>query len=255
MAEQNTPVSSEPSAAKNAQEETLLQKIGSIGFAILIALTIRWAIIEAYVIPSGSMLPTLLIHDHIFVNKFVYGIRIPTTKSWVVQFSQPKRGEVIVFRYPEDESIFYIKRVIGVPGDRVTYDERGLMINDELVKIGTPASEWNFNWVTPEALQSPKSEYTHYTEELPGVSHSILLRKDIQHFPAGPLVVPENSFFVMGDNRDNSKDSRFWGFVPMENVIGRAMFVWLSCEDMLPVVSFICNPLEIRWGRLFHGIQ
>src|SRR5262245_51883086 len=107
-----------------------LKKNTSLALAILAALSIRWALIEAYVIPSGSMLPTLLIHDHIFVNKIIYGLRFPFTKNWFAEFSHPQRGDVIVFKYPEDESTFFIKRVVGVPGDKVFVDGTDVYIND-----------------------------------------------------------------------------------------------------------------------------
>ena len=108
---------------------------GSYAVAILIALTIRWAFLEAYVIPSGSMLPSLLIHDHIFVNKMVYGLRYPFTEKWVYKASEPKRGEVIVFKYPENKKIFYVKRVVGIPGDKVFYENDKLYINLSLIHI------------------------------------------------------------------------------------------------------------------------
>lgn len=108
--------------------------MGSLFLAALIALTIRWALIEAYVIPSGSMLPTLLVHDHIFVNKIAYGMRIPFTSDWLIELAQPQRGEVIVFKYPEKPSLFYIKRVVGIPGDRVFYENGNLFINEQLVE-------------------------------------------------------------------------------------------------------------------------
>jgi signal peptidase I len=114
---------------------------GSFAVAILIALSIRWALMEAYVIPSASMLPSLLIHDHIFVNKLVYGVRVPFSEDWLVKFRLPTRGEVIVFKYPLDKSTFFIKRVIGVPGDHVTYDSGKLTINDQLIESSVAATQ------------------------------------------------------------------------------------------------------------------
>lgn len=245
-----------PKATDN-KKGTVSDGIGSLIFAIAVALFIRWALIEAYVIPSGSMLPTLLIHDHIFVNKFVYGIRAPFSKKWMVKFATPQRGEILVFRYPQDESTFYIKRIIGLPGDVVRYEDGNLFINDEKIdkRAPTPSEEKAMNGVAESELPGGKEDYVHFIEELPKVPHSTLLRRGWYHMNVGPITVPENSLFVMGDNRDNSADSRVWGYVPEENIIGRAMFVWLSCDNTLPVLTFLCNPLEIRWTRFFHNIK
>lgn len=236
---------------------------GSFAVAIGIALTIRWAFMEAYVIPSSSMLPSLLVHDHIFVNKFIYGLRFPFTENWMVKFKEPQRGEVIVFKYPENMEMFYIKRVIGIPGDKVYYENGNLYVNDEIVKNEIPQSRLeDFAWLRDEDFQGEgpgaKTFYQHFEERLGEQSFSVLLRKGRGSAVQGPFQVPEGQYFVMGDNRDNSNDSRFWHlthFVPRENLVGRAMFVWLSCEDTLPVVSFLCNPMTVRWKRFFHVIH
>ena len=238
---------------------------GSFAVAIGIALTIRWALMEAYVIPSASMLPSLLIHDHIFVNKLVYGVRVPFSENWLIKFSEPKRGEVIVFKYPENKSIFFIKRVVGVPGDHLRWDGDKLYINDQLIERTAPVSNAPYEALRDADFQEGpnkddlKSNYDHYTEKLGDVPHSILLRKQRFIFDTpGEVTIPPGKLFVMGDNRDNSHDSRRWAsgpFVPDEYILGRAMFVWLSCEDTLPVVNFLCNPLTIRWTRFFHNVK
>lgn len=238
---------------------------GSFAIAIGIALFIRWALLEAYVIPSGSMLPTLLINDHIFVNKLVYGLRVPFTEKWMVEFQNPERGEVIVFKYPEDPSLFYIKRVVGVPGDRISYESGDLYINDELVVKKPPTTKKaEFNWLRDKDfsgdVKGAASHYTHWQETLGDATYSTLLKQgDRFELGYGPYTVPEDSYFVMGDNRDNSKDSRLWSpekrFVPRDLLVGRASFVWLSCEEKLPVITFLCNPLTVRFKRFFHFIE
>lgn len=236
---------------------------GSFIVAIGIALTIRWALIEAYVIPSGSMLPSLLIHDHIFVNKIHYGIRFPFTENWMVRFDEPKRGEVIVFKYPENKELFYIKRVVGIPGDKVFYENGNLYVNDELVKKSVPSDlKYEFDYLRDDDFRGEgvgaTQSYVHWQEQLGDYEFSTLLRKGRGGVVFGPYHVPKDHYFVMGDNRDNSQDSRLWSeekrFVPREFLIGRAMFVWLSCEKTLPLVTFLCDPLTIRWSRFFHSV-
>jgi len=187
---------------------------------VLIVFLLRGFIAEPFRIPSGSMLPTLEVGDFILVSKFNYGIRIPVINKKVIDFAIPERGDVIVFRYPENPSIDYIKRVIGVPGDEIGYYNKVLHINGK------------------RAGQQPKGDYAasfhnfkKMSEKLPSpeVNHNILV-SNMQAPSDFILTVPDNSYFVMGDNRDNSRDSRVWGFVPDENLVGRAFFVWMSWE-------------------------
>lgn len=236
--------------------------IGSMVLAVLVALFIRWGFLEAYVIPSGSMLPSLLIHDHIFVNKFIYGLRVPFSENWLVKFSEPKRGDVIVFKYPKDMSTFFIKRVVGEPGDKIKIENGILYVNDSAVEKKVPSSSWDYDFLREEDFNSDgnssdsKNNYVHFTEVLGSKEHSILLRKgDVIYDSFGPYTVPADSLFVLGDNRNNSHDSRFWGSVPKKNILGKAFVVWLSCDETLPVVSFLCNPLTLRWSRFFHLVN
>ena len=234
---------------------------GSLALAVLIALFIRWLFLEAYVIPSGSMLPSLLINDHIFVNKLVYGIRVPFSEKWLVKLSQPKTGEVIVFKYPRDMSTFFIKRIVGQAGDKIYYENGTLFINDQPMQKLPPPQENDFAWLRNADFQRDGmsweglDNYTLFMEDLKGLPHNVLLRNGENPEKFGPVVVPPDHLFVMGDNRNNSLDSRSWGFVPMENILGRAMFVWLSCEETLPVVNFLCNPFTVRWLRFFHSVE
>ncbi len=237
--------------------------LGSYALAIGIALTIRWAFMEAYVIPSQSMLPSLLINDHIFVNKLVYGIRVPFSEKWLVEFGKPKKGEVIVFKFPRDKSTFFIKRVVGVPGDKIFYENGDLYINDKLMEKRPATEEGNFSYLRDVDFQAKGkrpyatiSDFEHYKEEINGVVHDVLLAKgEYKGKTYGPVYVPEGQLFVMGDNRNRSSDSREWNFVPYENILGRAMFVWLSCEETLPVVTFLCNPLTVRGTRFFYQVK
>lgn len=239
---------------------------GSFVLAIGLALVVRWALFEAYVIPSTSMLPTLLVHDHIFVNKILYGVRMPFSEKWIAEWRDPKRGEVIVFRYPANREQYYIKRVIGIPGDRVMYENGHLYVNEKLVERTIPndlGETWG--WLRNSDFPGDQAAgglglYVQWTEHLGPKSYSVLVRKEGGAAATfGPVTVPNGQYLVLGDNRDNSQDSRSWDetyrFVPRNLLIGRASLVWLSCESTLPVATFLCNPLTIRWKRLLHSVN
>lgn len=238
--------------------------LGSFTLAVLAILAFRWLLFEPYVIPSGSMIPTLLVHDHILVNKFAYGVRIPFTSKWLFKNSDPKRGDIVVFRAVDDQGYFMIKRVVGIPGDTIEVDPEGfLKVNGEKVETKIlpvsedAASQQPYYPVTEKDLGEGASygEYDFFEENLNGVVHRGLLTKASPRFFDHPVKVEQDQYFCMGDNRDNSKDSRYWGALPRQNLLGKAMFVWLSCDETLPFLPFLCNPLKLRWGRFFHGLK
>lgn len=190
---------------------------------ILIVFFIRSFLVEPFRIPSGSMLPSLYIGDFILVNKFAYGVRLPVANNKIMEMGQPKRGEVAVFRFPGNPSINYIKRVIGVPGDRILYKDKKLYINGRLMDQADGRS-YSFSSggdALGQALQ--------FTESLDGVKHDILTTNRPDP-PLPEIVVPQGQYFVMGDNRDHSNDSRYWGFVPDQNLVGKAFLIWFSWD-------------------------
>jgi len=192
---------------------------------ILVVFVLRSFIVEPFRIPSGSMLPSLYIGDFILVSKFSYGIRLPLINQKVFSIGTPKRGEVLVFRYPHDEKTNYIKRVVGLPGDIVDYKNKRLRINGNVVDLQKSNRE-----DTEQGTQSNEQVRVHI-ERLGESSHGILLDTSLGSRDYTRIIVPPDKFFVMGDNRDHSNDSRFWGFVPEENIVGRAFFVWFSWDS------------------------
>lgn len=194
------------------------ENIEAIVIAIVLALIIRTFVVQAFKIPSGSMEDTLLVGDHILVNKFIYGIRIPYTDIRFFDFRKPKRGEVIVFIYPKDESKDYIKRVIGTEGDKILIRDKKIYINDKL--YNDPYGVYKDHTIIPGHVQ-PRDNY-------------------------GLKVIPKDSLFVLGDNRDRSADSRFWGFVKIDKVKGKAFLVYWSWGGFMR---------DVKWrriGKLIH---
>ncbi len=230
------------------RKKSLFQEYGeSLAIAFLLALVIKFFLIQAFSIPSGSMEKTLLIGDYLLVNKLTYGIRNPFDNKVVIPIGQPQRGDVVVFIFPQDPTKDYIKRVIGLPGDKVQLINKQVFINGKLYQ--TPQAHYEDSLVLPAPRDPIESARDNF----------------------GPVVVPPNSYFVMGDNRDRSYDSRFWGFVPMDNLKGKAMVIYFSWqgphgESFFPALwggveglilhrSWDSQQFRLRWdrlGRLIH---
>jgi len=191
---------------KTNRKSVLREYAEAIVIAVVLALFIRTFVVQAFKIPSGSMKPTLLVGDHILVNKFIYGIKIPFTDKTIIELGKPKRGDVVVFKYPLDRKKDYIKRVIGLPGDKVELVNKQLFINGRLI-------------------DDPHASYSFYG--------------NLRNF--GPVAVPAQHLFVMGDNRDESSDSRVWGFVPYAYLKGKAFLIYWSWDR---------EDFGVRWGRL-----
>ena len=214
---------------------------------ILIVFVMRSFLFEPFKIPSGSMIPTLQIGDLILVNKFHYGIRLPVLNQKIIENHTPQRGDVVVFRYPVDTRVDYIKRVVGLPGDEVSYLNAELKINGQPVSSVPQADAYD-----DEAMRY----MARFTETLSGVEHTV--QRYAQVLPFNPMQtkdfpskdqcrysaegfvckVPEGHYFMMGDNRDNSEDSRYWGFVPDRNLVGKAFFVWMNFGNLGRIGSF-----------------
>lgn len=205
----------------------------------------RWAFFEPFVIPSGSMIPTLLVHDHIVVNKTSYGLHIPFGEAWVAQWSHPHRGEIVVFKYPKNKDVFYVKRVVAIGGDEVSVENGQLRINGELI-AQKPSSVRVYSGENDEDDFDYFIEKDHFVRYYRG-------RNESSEFHT--VTVPKGHYFMMGDNRDQSSDSRFWGFVPEALIVGRASRIWLSCDKTLPSAPFLCDPQTIRWQRVFQAIR
>ena len=213
---------------------------------ILVVFLLRSFLFEPFKIPSGSMIPTLLVGDLILVNKFHYGVRLPVINKKIIANHDPERGDVMVFRFPRDTSIDYIKRVVGVPGDEVSYRAQRLYLNGKEVSVKP----------LPDYYDEDSMRYApQFEEQLGDVAHRILVNPRSQPIYSGDRAfpfrenctynvegvtckVPQGYYFMMGDNRDNSEDSRFWGFVPDENIVGKAFFVWMNFSNLKRIGSF-----------------
>jgi signal peptidase I len=219
--------------------------IETLFIALFVAVLVRMFILTAYKIPTASMLPTLKAGDFVFAYRLPYGLHVPFSTQKVLSFKKPNRGDVIVFRYPGDDSLSFIKRVVGVEGDKVELRGRRLYVNDqpavyekaELSGSNTAGGDY----------------YSTLTENLLGSTRLVMFRKGAEATKYGPEVVPMNHIFVLGDNRDSSDDSRYWGMIPVDRVDGRVVTIWLSLdwEEGLIQGSFP----KIRWERVFAAVH
>ncbi len=206
--------------------------------AAVVALFIRQFVVEAFKIPSGSMIPTLTIGDHLLVNKFIYGPRIPFTDTRIFAWKEPKRGDIIVFKYPENETKNFIKRVVGLPGDKIEIKNGKLFINDQPV----PVTDLGVYEGRTRGRVLPTIRNRGSLKNSSGtVKHKILYLHDQSGYNFGPILVPKDSVFVMGDNRDNSQDSRVWGFVNYNKILGRALIIYWSWDG---------DGRWVRWERI-----
>ncbi len=230
--------------APDAAEPWWIEYPKSFFPVILVVFLLRSFLVEPFKIPSGSMLPTLEVGDFILVNKFTYGIRIPILNWKIANVNAPQRGEVMVFRYPENPSLDYIKRVIGVPGDKISYRNKRLTINGEEIKI-RPDGQYSYvetglNFVVAQKFEETLDSHDHAILMLPEIP--VVRLADVRRFPyhgncaynetGFTCTGPPGNYFMMGDNRDSSSDSRYWGFVPDENIVGKAFMVWWNFDNL-----------------------
>lgn len=221
--------------AGNAVEPVIVEYAKSFFPVILLVFLIRSFLAEPFKIPSGSMMPTLLAGDYILVNKYTYGLRVPLANNIFFEINHPKRGDVIVFHYPPDPKIDYIKRVVGLPGDKIQYQDKHLIINGKQLDI---QAEDNYEY---EMQGANIISARRFKEQLGDVRHDILIHDIPNQYESNSLgeklmngetiVVPEGQYYAMGDNRDNSSDSRVWGFVPDKNLVGKAFFIWFNFDQ------------------------
>ncbi len=235
-----SPTETLPEAKERLLKEPVLVEYARSLFPVILAvLVLRSFLVEPFRIPSNSMMPTLLTGDFILVNKFSYGVRLPVLNSKIIDVGEPKRGDVMVFRYPKDPSIDYIKRVIGLPGDKVAYYNKQLFVNGEPVKQEAKGTYIGVGSGVP--MSGAKVRLEHLSD----VDHEILI-DERRGTMEGEFIVPEGQYFVMGDNRDNSNDSRYWGFVPEENLVGKAFMIWMNWDS---------KASGIAWDRLGSSIK
>jgi signal peptidase I len=218
----------------------------SLVVAVVVALILRFFVVSAYKIPTGSMVPTLKVGDFIFAYKLPYGLPVPFSGGERLGARLPDRGDVVVFRYPGNESINYVKRVVGLPGDHISIKNKKLFINEV---------ESEYRTIADEVIQDlpGKEFYSASQESFSGSTHLVIHNRTDEADFFGPVVVPPGHIFVMGDNRDSSDDSRYWGAVPLKNLEGRVVVVWMSFDWMNRWGDG--RYPSIRWNRVFKSVR
>jgi signal peptidase I len=246
-----------------ARKSATRQYAESIGLALGVALLLRAFVVEAFQIPSGSMIPTLEVGDHIFVSKFAYAVGIPFTNAKLAELGKPKRGDIIVFKYPPDQSIDYIKRVMGLPGETLEVRHNEVFIDGRPLAreqlrepcVADDGKDFGKDFEGDDDRHACEVWLEHL-ETKSHVTHQEPLRSTSSDY--GPQKIPPGHYFAMGDNRDNSKDSRVWGFVPFELIKGRALVIWWSRDPARGGLSpsGIADWFSsIRWRRFFQRVE
>ncbi|KDM92629.1 signal peptidase I [Photobacterium galatheae] len=243
-----------------APQPSWVESTSSMFPVIAIIMVFRSFIYEPFQIPSGSMMPTLLVGDFILVEKFAYGLRDPVFRHKMVETGEPERGDIVVFKYPPQPSVDYIKRVVGMPGDTVRYS-----YNKQICIVpqgGTACKPILMTHMQDSDFVQGRTRLVQFTEQLGAVQHNILVHPlepnqtlKYQYHSSSDMaewVVPEGQYFVMGDNRDNSADSRYWGFVPEANLVGKAVGIWISFEFERSANSVLPSwiPTGVRFSRI-----
>jgi len=237
---------------------------------IAFVLVLRSFLYEPFQIPSGSMMPTLLVGDFILVEKYAYGIKDPVFRAKLIETGEPERGDVVVFKYPESPNVDYIKRVVGLPGDTVVYQNKQVYIKPKCDGAGAECEKMApvpMEFVSRGDFVQNMAPLLRYRETLGDVQHDILRHPMRENRPSSEFftqpgtrsnewIVPEGEYFVLGDNRDNSRDSRFWGFVPDANLVGKAVAIWISFEFERSEADFLPTwiPTGVRFSRV-GGIE
>ena len=234
----------QPKRAEKGKEPWWVEYSRSFFPVILVVFLVRSFLVEPFKIPSGSMIPTLQVGDFIVVNKFTFGIRLPIIDIKLIEINSPSRGDVMVFHYPENPSVEFIKRVIGLPGDKIIYRNKQVFVNGVMQEL---KREDDYNYVEP-SLKLVHTE--RYSENLSGHSHAVIINPDAANIHLGSVAefpgrenceyneaevrctVPPGHYFMLGDNRDNSRDSRYWGFVPDRMIVGKAFGIWMNFSDL-----------------------